>query len=311
MPLFSVVISLYNKELFIQDTLNSVLDQTFDDFEIVIINDGSTDKSEAIVQSFSNPKIKYFKTENKGASRARNLGIEKATGAFIAFLDGDDLWTPDHLRELNHLILTYPNAGIYASRYELIFKNKTKYRPEFKGITTNYTGFVADYFEASLHYAIATSSSIAVPKKVFETVGNFNPNISSGQDNDLWIRIALKYPVAIGNKVTASYLHFIENSLSKTSILKKKIKDFDFYKEEEKQNPSLKKYLDLYRMEYALQYKMAGEKKTAQTLFKQINPKNIRPKTKFLYYFPTSLLLLLKRFKIFLRNNGIDFSIYQ
>ncbi|ESU22446.1 hypothetical protein FEDK69T_24400 [Flavobacterium enshiense DK69] len=311
MPFFSVVIPLYNKEHYIENTLWSVLDQTYTDFEVIIVDDGSTDDSLKRVRSFTDSRIRIIPHQNQGASITRNTGIHHAAADFIAFLDADDIWQPNHLSVLKKLIDDFPGAGIYASRYELIFKNKHRYIPSFKGISSNYRGLVPDYFESSMQYAVATSSSIAVPKSVFTKVGNFKPYISSGQDNDMWLRIALKYPVAVGNEVTASYLHFIQDSLSKTSILEKKIKRFEEYREEENQNNSLKKYLDLYRMEYALQYKIAGDLTKSKQLFTEILPENISWKSRMLYKMPRLLLLELLRFKRFLRSLGIDFSVYQ
>jgi glycosyltransferase involved in cell wall biosynthesis len=96
-PYFSVVISLYNKEKHIQSTIESVLAQTFVDFEIVVVNDGSTDGSEAVVKSIDNGRIQIYSQENKGASAGRNAAISKATGTYIALLDADDLWKPNYL----------------------------------------------------------------------------------------------------------------------------------------------------------------------------------------------------------------------
>ena len=258
---FSIVIPLYNKASYIEKTLKSVLKQTFSDYEIIVINDGSTDESEAKVLEFNDSRIQLYNQENQGVAVARNLGIEKAKYNYIAFLDADDLWMENHLETLENLIQDFPYAGIFASRYQLVFKEGKVTVPKFKGITTDFYGIVPDYFDASLNYAVTTSSSVAVPKWVFEEIGIFKPNITSGEDVDIWIRIATKYTVAISNKITASYIHYIQNSLSKISILEHKIKKFNDYKLEELANPSLKKYLDLYRMEYALQYKIRSEER--------------------------------------------------
>ena len=311
MLLFSVIIPLYNKENFIQNTLQSVLDQSFVDFEIIIVNDGSTDKGKEIVLAFNDPRITYFSKQNEGVSSARNYGIQRSKGFYIAFLDADDLWLPSHLASLNALILNNPRAGIFAARYQLIFQNQSIYVPKFPTIAENYSGIIPDYFECSLQYAAATSSSIAVPKAIFENVGHFDTDINVGEDIDMWTRIALQYSVAISNEVTVSYLHYVQNSLSKQSILDKKIKDFAFYKDAETQNPSLKKYLDLYRLEYALQYKMANKHQIANLLFAEIQSKNIPLKSKILFFTPKIILISLKKFKIFMRNNGIEFSIYH
>lgn len=311
MAFFSIVIPLYNKADYIENTLKSVLNQTFKDYEIIIINDGSTDSSTTKVLGFNDSRIQLFNQKNQGASVARNLGIEKANYDYIAFLDADDLWMNNHLETLKTLIQNFPNAGMYASRYELVFNNGKNYIPKFNEIATDFEGIVSDYFEASLTYPISTSSSIVIPQYIFKETGNFKPAISSGQDVDMWIRIASKHPVAISNKITASYLHYIENSLSKTPILDKKLKDFNDYKQLEEKNPSLKKYLDIYRIEYALQYKIAGENKKSKELFKNILKENISFKTKNIYYLPRFMLIFLLKIKKLLRRYGFNFSIYQ
>lgn len=308
---FSIVIPLYNKASYIEKTLKSVLKQTFSDYEIIVINDGSTDESEAKVLEFKDSRIQVYNQKNQGAAVARNLGIEKAKHDYIAFLDADDLWMENHLETLKILIQDFPNAGIFASRYQLIFKEGKVTVPKFKGIATDFYGIVHDYFDASLNYAVTTSSSVVVPKWVFEEIGIFKPNITSGEDVDMWIRIATKYTVAISNKITASYIHYIQNSLSKISILEHKIKNFNDYKLEEQANPSLKKYLDLYRMEYALQYKIAGTKAISKQLYSDIDKKNIKLKSKIVFQLPRKILLILLQFKKYLRSKGIDFSIYQ
>ena len=105
MATISIVIPLYNKGFIISETLDSVLAQTFTDFEIIIVNDGSTDNGFEIVSQFSDKRIKLFQQQNKGAAAARNLGIEKATGELIAFLDADDYWYPNHLEVVLDIIL--------------------------------------------------------------------------------------------------------------------------------------------------------------------------------------------------------------
>lgn len=115
--MISVVIPLYNKEKQIAKTLQTVLNQTYQDFEIVIVNDGSTDGSVDEVKKFLNPRIRLINQKNGGVSAARNRGIEEAKGEYIAFLDADDLWDIDHLEVLYQLILAYPKNGAYATAY--------------------------------------------------------------------------------------------------------------------------------------------------------------------------------------------------
>ena len=311
MPFFSVIIPLYNKEKFIENTLKSVLNQTFSDFEIIIINDGSTDDSEKKVLPFQDARIRYYTQKNQGAASARNFGIDKANANYIAFIDADDLWYDNHLETLKNIIEEFPDAGIYSSRYELVYKNASTSVSEFNGLNAQYKGYVKDYFYSTQNNSLSLTLVTVIPKEVFVEIGNFNSSISSGQDIDMWARIALKYPVVIGNKITASYLHYIDDSLSKTSILNKKLIRFNDYSEYEKTNSSLKKYLDIYRMEYALQYKIVGAAKESKELYEAILKKNISIKSKILYHLPQFIIVLLLKFKRFLRNYGLDFSVYK
>ena len=114
----SVVIPLYNKEKQIAHTLQSVLNQTFQDFEIVIVDDGSTDGSVAEVEKFSDSRIRLIHQKNAGVSAARNRGIEAAKGDLIAFLDADDVWMPEYLATQYHLSQKYPDCNVFACNYE-------------------------------------------------------------------------------------------------------------------------------------------------------------------------------------------------
>ena len=111
MPFLSVIIPLYNKESYIKNTLRSVLEQNFTDFEIIIVNDGSTDNSLEIVSSFKDERIQVIHQPNSGASSSRNKAIQSAKTQYIAFLDADDFWFPNHLEELVQLIQDFPNCG--------------------------------------------------------------------------------------------------------------------------------------------------------------------------------------------------------
>ena len=309
--IFSVIITVFNKEKQIKNTIKSVLEQTYTNFEIIIINDGSTDASENEILKLTDAKISYFKTANKGAAAARNFAIEMAKSEWLCFLDGDDLWKISHLEELKRLLDDFPNCGIYASRYQLEFKTNTFLEPKFLGLENDYRGIVSNYFEASMNHPIATSSSILIPKKVFNEIGPFKTYISSGQDTDMWLRIALHYPIAITNKVTATYLHYIENSLSKTDIGKKTILQFEDFEKDEKKNHFLKKYLDKYRKEYALHYKMANNKINSRKLYLQISKENLDLNYKIIYFTPNFILKNLLLIKRNLRKLGFDFTIYK
>src|SRR5690606_18820867 len=115
--MFSIVIPLYNKEQSVTNTLQSVLNQTFTEFEVVIVNDGSTDNSVEKVEAFNDPRIRLIHQANAGVSAARNKGIKEANYEWIAFLDADDLWMEDHLQVLNQMIQEYPEYKVFCTSY--------------------------------------------------------------------------------------------------------------------------------------------------------------------------------------------------
>lgn len=307
----SIVVPLFNKGFILSETLKSVFSQTYTNFELVIINDGSTDNSVEIVSQFEDERIKLFHQENKGAAAARNSGISKASGELIAFLDADDYWFPNHLKEIYQLYIDFPNCGLYCSRYymKLSFQNtiKTSYLPF---VSNDFKGIVTDYFTASKTYRIGLTSALAIPKKILRENFLFNPEISSGQDLELFVKIALKNNVALTDKFTVEYNFSLENQLSKTPINEKKLMDFSQFKEEEKNNKSLNYFLDLYRLEYALKYKIDGNLEKLNFYLNQINSK-IPLKTRILLAIPSFILRLLLKIKHFLKRKGIDFNVYH
>ena len=123
MAFFSVIIPLFNKEYFIRETLKSVLRQHFDDFEIIIINDGSTDNSLNVINEFKDPRIQIISQSNSGLSAARNHGIKLAKGTFLALLDADDEWDINYLKTIHDAIISYPKFNVFVL---LILKKETK-----------------------------------------------------------------------------------------------------------------------------------------------------------------------------------------
>src|SRR5690554_4515625 len=124
MPYFSIIIPLYNKENYIHKTLISVLNQTFNAYEVIVINDGSTDDSVKIVKQINDQRIKIVHQKNLGVSVARNKGIELAKTNYICFLDADDFWQPNHLQSFYDAIHKFPNAKMYCNRYITQFAKK-------------------------------------------------------------------------------------------------------------------------------------------------------------------------------------------
>lgn len=314
MPLFSIVIPLYNKENAIEKTLKSVFNQSFTDYEVIVINDGSTDKSEEKVTLFSDERLQLISTENKGVSQARNLGISESKGKLIAFLDADDYWFPTHLESLYQLHQNFPEAGLFATNYQFYYSKNKIVQPIFIDIPTEkWSGIVRDFFKSNMRFRLAWTSATAVKKEVFETVGYFDENITlgAGEDTDMWIQIALNYPVAFDNEVSAYYQMSSENRISLSHTLERRFSKLEKFSKEEKTNTSLKKYLDLYRSEFALKHKLAGDLKSFQFYKKAISKENLHWKTKLLFNMPTFLLQILYYFKKKLEYINIETNAYH
>lgn len=298
MPFFSVIIPLYNKADYVSDCLNSALEQTFTDYEIVIVNDGSTDSSVAIVESISSDKIKLFHQENLGASKARNNGASFAKGNYIAFLDADDIWKPNHLECLNASIDLHPSAGLFANNYAIKYSD-THILPAKLNIKTSHSKpiVVDDFFKASMYDTLVWTSAAAIRKEKFFTYNMFNPIYLSSQDLDLWIRIALKELVVFNPKSTMIYNKSIEGSLGKYEDNEARYILFNSFLEYENDNIYLKKYLDIKRYGLALRTKINGETKIYKDTLKTIDFKNLNLKQKFLLNTPAFLLQSLNKIR--------------
>lgn len=205
--MISVVIPLYNKEKQIAYTLQSVFNQTFQDFEIVIIDDGSTDGSVAEVEKFSDSRIRLVHQQNAGVSAARNRGIEEAKGELIAFLDADDEWKPEYLATQYHLYQKYPDCSVYACNYEFR-DSEGKVTPTIirKIPFAGEDGILSNYFEvASCSHPPICSISIMVKKQAIQAIGGFPVGIKSGEDLLTWARLAENEKIAYSKIVLSVF----------------------------------------------------------------------------------------------------------
>lgn len=313
MPFFSVIIPLYNKEKYIGDTLNSALKQTFEDFEIIIVDDGSTDKSYQIVSKFKDPRIIKIQQKNKGVSEARNTAIACAKSKYIALLDADDIWNSNHLEEHYKSIKKFPQAALYSNSYFVKLTEtkliKATYNVDIKNTTKIH--IVEDYFTACSIYQIAWTSAIVINKKDFYDVGGYNPKIKSGEDIDLLIRFGINKSIVFNSKHTCYYDKTVKNSLSKINDLESKFKLFTSYKNHESTNKYLKQYLNLYRYSLAIQCILSKNKDTFQKLLPEIDMTLLNYKQKILLRMPHKLLAFLKKTHLFLINRGIYISSFK
>ena len=209
--MISVVIPLYNKATYISRTLSSAMMQTFRDFEIVVVDDGSTDDSAAVVESLDISCLRLIKQENAGVSAARNRGIEEAKGEFIAFLDADDVWKPNYLKTQMSLVEKYPQCDVFATNYEFCDK-KGKVTPTIirKLPFDGEDGELENYFEvSSCSHPPICSISIMVRKMAIISIGGFPVGIKLGEDLLTWARLAVKYRIAYST-ISSSVYHVEE-----------------------------------------------------------------------------------------------------
>ena len=311
MPVFSIIIPLYNQEKYIQNTIESALNQTFKDFEIIVVNDGSTDSSLAIVKQIEDSRIKIFSIKNGGVSRARNFGIEKAKSDLIAFLDADDLWRNNHLEALYKLWKDHPNCGLYAMGYSKKFDNSKPISAVFVDLN-NYSGIVKDFFKSSTVDCVATSSSVVIQRFVFNEIGGFNQSLKRREDTELWIRLALRFKIAFCNEISVLILFSsYENHLSKSKNDNHSLKFYEVFRNEEKINLSLKKYLDLNRFSIALESKLNCDYHNYNILSNSINKSNLNFKQKILLKLPQQFLIVLKKIQIELHKYNVYISPYH
>ena len=188
MSLISVIIPVYNSEKTIQETLKSVLNQTFSDFEVIVINDGSQDSTLDIISSIQDSRIKVFSYPNAGISASRNRGISQASGEFIAFLDHDDLWTPDKLESQLRALQENPQAAVAYSWTDLIDEASQFIKP-YSHLSV--TGNVHEKLLVSNF--LKTASNPLIRKEALIQLGGFDQSICGPEDWDLFLRLAAHY----------------------------------------------------------------------------------------------------------------------
>ena len=308
MSFFSIVIPLYNKEKYIENTLKSVLNQSFIDFEIILVNDGSTDNSEQIVFQFNDNRIHYFYKKNEGVSIARNFGIEQAKSNFICFLDADDFWYEDFLQTMYTYIIKFPTYKVFSSAIEI--ETPKIIFPAQYSIKRNNDFEIVNFFEASEKECVIWTSSAIFHKSVFKKTGVFDPNIKISEDTDLWIRVGLNYQILFIWKILARYV-YDKQSVSRDTNYIFEESSFAKYYEEEKTNKKLKKYLDLNRFSVAIKNKLNDDLINFQKKYEAIDLNNLGLKKKFLLKLPTSILKKLIYLKLFLAHLGIGKSIFK
>ena len=272
---FSVVIPLYNKEHYIEKTLESVLKQTFQDYEVLVVDDGSKDGSLKAAKKVSSEKVRVIEQPNQGVSVARNTGIMNAKGKYIAFLDADDEWREDYLETINDLTKRFPQSDMFVTAYAVNMGNgkinySTQLSPEI-GCLDSY------WLTLAKGYDFVWTSATTIRRDALLDAGCFKPGEKIGQDLDMWARVARNNPkVAYSAKICVNYNRAAEAN-ARTRVRIARAEAFIQDLEEELVNPahtaeeliSIQKKYDKKMTVYIFTSILAGDKKQASFALKR------------------------------------------
>lgn len=200
MPLISVIIPVYNAERTIQETVKSVLKQSFSDFELIAINDGSTDSTLDILSQITDQRIKVYSYPNAGPNHSRNRGLSHASGKYVSFIDADDLWTADKLEAQLRAIEQNPEAAVAYSWTNCIDESGNFLR---RGGYFSWSGDV--YARLLLNDFIESGSNPLILKQAITEVGNFDESMPAAQDWDMWLRLAERYHFVVVPSIQILY----------------------------------------------------------------------------------------------------------
>lgn len=316
MSFFSIIIPLFNKENFIENTLRSVLNQTFTDYEVVIINDCSTDASVKKVTPFLSEKIRLIQhNNNKGLSATRNIGIKNAKSEYVAFLDADDLWKPRFLETIKSLIDNFEEAALFGTNYEEIYENKKTITPILNLNNIPKSGIINDFFEVNLKQPIYCPSSLCVLKKAIETIGFYDETITYSEDVDFNIRANLQFKLAYSSEILVQGIKLDANRITNNCFKYKKIPDLDSYEHFATGSKSLKKYLDINRYMLASNYKKENDLVNFRILKNGIHPNpkisGLNIKQRILLELPSFILVAISKLKLFFQKKGFQFTSFS
>ena len=199
-PIFSVIVPLYNKEREVESTLRSVLAQTCQPLEIVVVDDGSTDRSAEIVESLGSPLIRLIRQSNAGECAARNRAMREARGDWFALVDADDSWKPEFLEEVAAMIEEWSDCGIYSTAFEIVSPTG-----RVRGNCPTKRGVVDNFWRESMTRYVTIPSATVLSRKAVEQLGGFPEGMKMGGDQWMWIKLASHYGVCFSPRALCDY----------------------------------------------------------------------------------------------------------
>jgi glycosyltransferase involved in cell wall biosynthesis len=291
--MFSIVVPLYNKERSVSRAIESVLEQNYANFELIIVNDGSTDNSLDVIKKVKDERIKIINKKNGGVSSARNVGIENANTDWICFLDADDYWKPNHLEIIAELQSNYQEAKIYST---LVCENSEKGIQFIENsLPDDFEGYINNYFSLASKGTIFHSSSVCAYKKALLEIGSFDTNLKHGEDLDVWFKLMINNKGVVKKISTAVYDLLGENRAMHLKCIYEKhlLSKIDDYRSIKV--PNLNEFIDYYILRNSVPYYFSADKnKVYPALYKVKIKKETQLIWKCIYsekLFPVNFLL--------------------
>jgi glycosyltransferase involved in cell wall biosynthesis len=302
-PTVSVIIPSYNCELYIAETLESILNQTFKDVEIIVVDDGSTDKTRQLVTSYGT-SVRLVTQTNAGVCAARTRGIREAAGQYVCLMDHDDYWLPDKLALQVEQMQRHPDAGLVYSTFawwhpglDGVFPNPRNYKDEPFGdvIDEEFSGWI--YHLLLLDCWVLTSSAL-IRSEVFDKCGAFDESLPYSEDWDLWLRIAREYPfIKLKKALTLYRQHPRQGNLMarnidyRTELLSRVVARWGLCSPDGRciTKRQFREAISRYHMEFGIRHLLAGNMRIANHSFLKswlISPARL----KRLAYIPAGLL---------------------
>lgn len=202
-PKISVVMPLFNKEDTLVTSVYSVLQQECRNFELIVVNDGSTDNSCELLGEIDDNRLKIISQSNKGVSSARNIGIQNSSGEYVAFIDADDLWDKGFLTEVMDVAEKFPECSVYCASYKILTHDGREIYPKIEyGSKNKAQGVFKNYFRSAINGAPPINSScVMMKRKALEAIGGFPVGIESGEDLLTWARLAVHFKIGYSKKI--------------------------------------------------------------------------------------------------------------
>lgn len=301
---------LYNKAPNVRKAVESVVGQTYRDWELIVVDDGSTDGGGDIVTSIADPRIRLVRQENAGVSAARNRGVVLSGEAafsspYICFLDADDWWEPTFLEEMAALIERHPDAGIYGTSYWIVKNGRKRLAPI--GVDEGFSEGRINYCKVYARTLCMplTSITVCIPRRVFDETGGFPLGITLGEDFLLWLRIAINHKTVLLNKPLANYNQDVDVAHRGTHHLhppeRHMLWQLGEYEPLEKSNPDYKQLIDNLRTYSLMNYLLDRRyRDAARTELAKVDWSLQPAKTRRLYRWPVWMLHL----RLFIMKTG-------